>query len=297
MSNRVVNGTWWAGLLCSIVAAPLMAQTAPADDGRAATGPASQQRFQVRVMEGVLENAVSHGAQSVSNQMRMVSPDISLFSGPARARGYRLEGYGAFFAVDVPALHRSVSWSVRTLTQSNAELSRALQAIRRMVQAQADPRAKADLEQSLRLLELQVGPSYPRPPVAGAMVTAASTTPSTSSAAVDANGAETLPQSGNATDPAAADVPAVMANPSAAYTEAVQRAIVEAMLEYGSTLNLGTDEWLTVAARENADTMLAGDLSEIVTITIRLKASDLNDLRAGRLTRDEVRRRVQMREF
>src|SRR5262245_2241639 len=105
-----------------MVAAPVLAQQPVVDGGRAGGASAtSQARFQIRIMEGVLENAVQHGAQTVSTQMRIVSPDIALFSGPARARGFRLDGYGVFFAVDVPALHRSVTWSVRTLTQSNAD--------------------------------------------------------------------------------------------------------------------------------------------------------------------------------
>lgn len=248
---------------------------APVNSASAAT---SITRFPLRVMEGVLENAVQNGAVAVSTEMRRISPDVALFSGPPKARGFRLEGYGVFFAVEVPALHRSVTWSVRTLSQSSGDLTRALQSIRRIVQSQHDPRMKTELEQALRLVELQVGPSTP-PGVGSqpASVQADSHAP-----------AETE---------ASRAVPGVIANPSAAYTEAVQSALADAMLDYGATLNLGDSEWLTVAARENGDTLLAGDLTETVTITLRVRAADLHAFKAGGLTRAEARARVDVREF
>jgi hypothetical protein len=283
LNARLIAGTVFA------LAAPLAAQIpAPQQVPEAAATTdwaISQARFQIRNMEGVLENAVQRGAQSVSLEMRKVSPDIALFSGPARARGFRLDGYGVFFAVDVPALHRSVTWSMRTLSQSNADLSRALDSIRRMVQTQHDGRMKMELEQALRLVELQVGPTTRAPALAGPLVARSARAAADSAPESAAAGGEP------------AGTSAVVANPSAAYTQAVQRALVDAMLDYGSTLSLNGEEWLTVAARENSDAMLAGDLSEAVTVTLRVKASDLDGFKAGRLTRDEVRQRVDMREF
>jgi hypothetical protein len=273
------------------VASPSFAQQAPPVRARAAEAESTQAKFQMRIREGVLENAVQHGAQLVSTQMRMISPDIALFSGPARARGFRLDTYGVFFAVDVPSLHRSVSWSVRTLNQSNAEITRALQSIRRMVQNQHDARMKTELEQALRLVELQVGPPNA---LAAAEATGAMVTPS--SASLPAVAASTA-SDGAPERRAPAPLPEIVENPSAAYTEAVQRAIADAMLDYGATLRLGGDEWLTVAARENSDSMLAGDLTESVTITLRVRASDLEALKAGRMSRDEVRQRLELREF
>jgi hypothetical protein len=226
----------------------------------------------------------------VSAQIRLVSPDVALFSGPARAKGFRLDGYGLFFAVDVPALHRSLTWSVRTLTQSNGDLTRAIQSIRRMVQAQNDVRMKMELEQALRLVELQVGPPVPRAPGASRpVVTQAATAPPDGNAAT----ASRVEPDASASE----GVPAVIANPSAAYTEAVQDAIISAMIEYGSTLGLVSGEWLTVAARENSDSILAGDLSETITVTLRVRVSDLEAYKTGALTRDDVYRRVEVAQF
>jgi hypothetical protein len=288
----------------AMMAAPALGQPAadmaPASAAAPqASAPATQQRFQLRVMEGVLQNAVQQGAQSLNQQLREVSPDISLFSGPARARGFRLEGYGTLFAVDVPTLHRSITWSVRTLTQSRGDLVRALQTIRRMVQAQHDASVRSELERSLRLLEVQVGPPYARPPARPGTVVASSAAPLGDDPPAAVPGAP--PVSTAAEEPSAAapplEPPAVVLDPSAAYTDAVKAAIVEAMLEYGATLGLAGDEWLTVAARENGDGILAGDLAETVTITLRVRASDLEALKAGRLTREDARRRVEVREF
>jgi hypothetical protein len=281
---------WMAGAAV-LLAAPLLAQ--PVAPDAAAVAPAlTQARFQIRVMEGVLETAVQQGAQAVSTQMRNVSPDIALFSGPARARGFRLDGYGVFFAVDVPVLHRSVTWSVRTLSQSNADVTRAIQAIRRMVQAQNDARMKTELERALKLVELQVGPPALR--AAASSVTAEQA----DTADIPPPG---VPPRDVAPPPAsAADEtmpPPVITNPDAAYTAAVEDALIDAMLTYGPTLTLAPDEWLTVAARENADSILAGDLTETVTITLRVRAVDLDALKAGRLERADLRRRVEVRPF
>jgi hypothetical protein len=269
----------------ALAAAPAIAQQAAVvETPRAAASPAatSEARFKIRIMEGVLEGAVQHGAQNVNSQLRAVSPEVALFSGPARARGYRLDGYGVFFAVDVPGLLRSFTWTVRTLTQSNADLSRALQSIRRMVQSQDDARMKTELEQALRLVELQVGPTLPR---------AARTS---EAASADARGRLAMEA---ADTQEMAQPPPVIANPHAVYTSAVQDALVDAMLEHGDSLKIGTEEWLTVAARENSDTMLAGDLTETATITLRVKGSDLEALKTGRATRDEVRGRVEVKQF
>jgi hypothetical protein len=156
-----------------------------------------------------------------------------------------------------------------------------------MVQTQNDSRMKTELEQALRLVEVQVGPPGMRTPaVTGAMMTEAS-----------GRQAPDNTLAPPAAPPMSAETSAIMSNPSEAYTDAVQRALVDAMLDYGHTLGLSGEEWLTVAARENSDAMLAGDLTDSVTITLRVKASDLEALKAGRLSRDEVRQRVEVNAF
>ena len=76
-------------------------------------------------------------------------------------------------------------------------------------------------------------------------------------------------------------------------------AIVDSMLDYGGPLQIGGDEWLTVAARDyEGQRSLAPDAPyDLVTIVMRIKGSDLQAFRAGRLTREEARKRVEQREF
>jgi hypothetical protein len=53
---------------------------------------ATDARYKVRVMEGVLEKSVQQAALRLNEQLQRVSPDLIQLAGAAHARGYRLEG-------------------------------------------------------------------------------------------------------------------------------------------------------------------------------------------------------------
>lgn len=231
----------------------------------------ARESYQLRMMEGVLERAVQHGAQLVSAEVRQVSPDLLLFSGPARARGYKLENYGAFFSVDVPAVRRSLVWSVRTLAGTRVEMVRAIDSLRRVVESQPNAQAKAELERALKLVELQVGPVVPEPDGAPHEST------------------RTVLRVPTASEP--------LADPGAVYEREVKLALTDAMLDYGPPLGIGADEWLTIAARDDDERSLGGEVGETVTVVLRIRGSDLAAFRAGRLSRDEARQRVDVKEF
>jgi hypothetical protein len=91
---------------------------------------------------------------------------------------------------------------------------------------------------------------------------------------------------------------ALLNDPSDAYTDEVKAAVIDAMIENSGPLLLGDDEWLTVAARDNAPTapFLSGG-PDVVTLVLRVKGSDLNAFRAGRLTLEQVRAQVHIGEF
>jgi hypothetical protein len=75
---------------------------------------------------------------------------------------------------------------------------------------------------------------------------------------------------------------------------------VDAMIDYAPPMLLGADDWLTVAARDNEprDNLAPQDpYEEVVTILLRIKGADLAAYRAGKIDRDEAKRRVQIREF
>ena len=84
------------------------------------------------------------------------------------------------------------------------------------------------------------------------------------------------------------------------YTEEVQRALIDAMIDFSAPMTIGADEWLTVAARDNErrDTLAPQDPhEEVVTVLLRIKGSDLKEYRAGRIDKVEARKRVRLGEF
>jgi hypothetical protein len=91
----------------------------------------------------------------------------------------------------------------------------------------------------------------------------------------------------------------VLENPAEGYTREVKSALIDAMIENSGPLTLGPDEWLTVAARDNVprDPLVPGDTADFSTLIFRLKGSDLAAFRAGRLTLEEARQKVEVREY
>ncbi len=235
-------------------------------------------RYNVSIMEGVLERAVREGAAGLIRQIRAVSPDMLVVTGAPRARGFRLDGYGVFFDIDVPALRRSVAWSLRTmLDQNGMPLATAMQQLRTYVRSVSDPAMKRSLEQALRRIELQVGPAPTLPEGAGGVTRAAGVT------AAAAPG-QTLPLDA-----------AWVLDPAEAYTEAVKNALIEAMLHHSSPMDLGPDEWLTVAARDNEPGDRQNPADDVSTIVLRIKGGDIKAFRAGTVTLDEAKRKVEVK--
>jgi hypothetical protein len=86
-------------------------------------------------------------------------------------------------------------------------------------------------------------------------------------------------------------------DPNALYTETVKNALIDAMLDHGGPIGIGGDEWLTIAAKDAEGPLSPNEPYDAATIVLRIKGSDLSAFRADRLTRDEARRRVEVREF
>ncbi len=89
--------------------------------------------------------------------------------------------------------------------------------------------------------------------------------------------------------------PEPMLDANAIYTEAVQQNLVSAMLDL--RIDLLPDEWLTVAARDGAGPIGPGQIYETITMVLRVKGSDVADFRAGRISIEELRKKVEVREF
>ena len=96
----------------------------------------------------------------------------------------------------------------------------------------------------------------------------------------------------------APELPAeAMADPSVAYEDEVKQALADAMLDYAGSLPLPTAEWVTVAARDAGYMAFPDAVSDMVTVTLSVRVADLVDFRAQRLTRDQARTRVVVKEF
>jgi hypothetical protein len=203
-----------------------------------------------------------------------------------------------FFDIEVPVLRRSVAWSLRTMMDANGmAATTALQQFKAHVDSLQDPRLKADLQQALKRIELQVGPvQSPHPRSGPAPAVAPRGT-------VTALEAEEPPAAMTAAPPPAPQLTpadeALLTNPSEVYEKEVIAALIDAMLDYSAPIGVGPDEWLTVAARDNEhrDRLMPGDSYDLMTIVLRIKGSDLTAFRTERITRDEARKRVEVREF
>ena len=245
-------------------------------------------RQKISMMESVLESAVVNGADSLLRAVRTVMPpDALMLTGAPSARGFRLEGYGVFFDVEVPTFRRSMAWTLRQMVdESGLGAGAAVNQLKAYIATVQDPRQRTNLDRALRRLELQVGPVGPVGPVqqdAAARTVGASTV---SAAATIA--------------PAAPPVdPAVVDDPNGAYTREVSAAIIDAMIENSGPLPVGENEWLTVAARDNMrpDRLVPGDTSNISSIVFRIKGVDLAAYRAGKMTLEQTRTHVEVKQF
>ena len=250
--------------------ASALAQAPPPTPARSANEQDQlENRYQTALMETALELAVQRGAHAITRTMQGIGPEVMLISSQPQARGIRLEDYGYFFSVDVPMLKRSLMWTMRELTRPDPSLNNSLAELKRYVSTVADRNQRGSLEQALKRLETEVAP--------GANTNSAPSGPAESVAAERASSA------------AGAD------DPDAAYTDAVKRALMNAMLE--TSLAIGPDEWLTVAARDASGRLMPGQIYDGITVTLRVRGSDLAAFRAGRLTREEARAKVDVREF
>jgi len=242
------------GLIAAVVT--LWAASAGAQAPKSAEAEQIKQRQRISLMEGVLERAVANGADNLLRQVKHVMPDVPMLTGAPRVRGFRLDGYGVFFDVEVPALRLPLSWTLRYVADANLlAVNATLAQLRAMAIEQPAPERER-LEILLRQMEARN---------------------TSSSAQVD---------------------PAVVRDPNEAYTRAVKEALVDAMLESSGPLNLGPDEWLTVAARDNVpnDPLVPGDSTDLKAVIFKIKGSDLAAFRSGQLTLEQVRPRVKAEE-
>ena len=263
----------------------------------AASAPASAQtdemqlkeaRYQIGQIERLLEGAVEFAATVFRDRLHVLMPADMLLTENARARGFRLDGYGVFFDVEVPSLQGTLAWSFRTLDQNALGLDSALRTLRTFIERSATN--DVNLEQALRRVELQVGPVTP--PAGDPIRTGTAARTATGTAA-------STPDQPDQVDAATAAVrETILDDPNEAWRAQVRDALMDTMLEHSRGLSIGGSEMLTVAARGiNEEPRLGPPDTEARTVVITLRGADLTAFLAGQISRDEARKRVEVRVF
>jgi hypothetical protein len=284
--------SWMVGGLVvagAVVHADIAAAQAPQERAAAGAQQAAldqmrqlkESRYQIGQIERLLEGAVEHGATVIRDRLVAIMPADMLLTENARARGFRLDGYGVFFDVEVPSLEGTLPWSFRTLDQNALGVDNALQTLRTFIQSSATN--DVALRQALERIELQLTPATVN------VATQAGQASPTRTA-----NAQSAPVALNSAVP---DDP-ILANPNESYRAAIRTALIEAMLEHTRGLNLGPDEWLTVAARSSDDRpRLAPADTEGQTNILSIRGSDLAAFLAGQMSLEEAVKRVDIRVF
>jgi len=269
------------GAVVVTAAGPAFAQSSAA--AARAEAAQKQSRYQIGQMERLLEGAVEHGLNMVKDRLQTLAqtPADLLVSDNAHVRGFRLEGYGMFFDVSVPSFNASLTWSLRTLDQNDLGLDSALKTIQNYVKNSGD----LNLEQAYKRVELQVNPAVLTRATAAAPASARTATGSAASTQ-------------DALAPAAPPDP-ILTDPDEVYRTEVTNALKDAMLDHSSSLAIGANEWLTIAAKGNEGDRprLAPADTDSRTRIIRLRGSDLAAYLARQITREEALERIEVRIF
>jgi hypothetical protein len=85
--------------------------------------------------------------------------------------------------------------------------------------------------------------------------------------------------------------------PREIYQTEITTALINAILDYTGPMRVAPGEWLTVAARESVRFVPGDPNDTAITISLRIKGSDLEALRDRKITRDEGRTRVELKHY
>jgi hypothetical protein len=299
-----------------MVAASVSAQAPPAP--QPSTPPAvarqmdrSNLRRHIYTMEGVLVRAVDYGVKDLNRKLRSAMPEIMALSGEPQARGVYLEGYGIYFDVAVPVLNQVMMWTLRTMLGPDDTLVTAIAQLKSYVQqTEKNPATRAALENSLARLEVQLGPQgapgqdafMPLRQAPGTAGSPAIAPAVPASAAAPSTGSAPASPASRAASELKLDRRALQ-DPNTLnrfYTESVQNALIEAILDHAMATAIRPDEFLTIAARDNMqrDSLAPMDpYEEVVTVLLRVRGANLAAYRTGQIDRDELRRRIEVLEF
>jgi hypothetical protein len=309
--GRTARSIVVVAVLVVALAAPAAAQTATPPAG---TPPAvaqmdrSKLRRYIYTMEGALARAVEFGAKDLNRKIRSAMPEIMALSGEPQARGVYLEGYGIYFDVAVPVLNQVMIASWGRMLGPDDGVVTALLALKSYVKNEKNPATRASIQAELDRLEMQLGPlasnvdpfapaMRPTPGTSSAPLVAPNTSLS-APAAAPAGSAPALPPIGEPRFDRKyfQDLNAI----NRAYTESVQNALIDTLIDQALPTAVKPEEFLTIAARDNMQRDALAPLDpweEVVTILLRVRGSDLAAYRAGRISADELRKLIEVKEF
>jgi len=243
MKEQIVSRRVLSLCVALLVAVPLGA-TAVDAPGSGATAP----DVQVQTFEGILQNAVKHGAELLAQKVADAAPgvQIQLTSSDPEAKGFSMptpEG-GYFFVVIIPGVRGIVSYLV-----------------------QQNPRP---------------GNARPFSPRAGTQPVGSQMTPNADPMTVSPTIAD-----GGPTDPL---------DPNLEYSKAVANALIDAVIDNSGGLPLRETEWLTVAAIDGVATPGVINNAFGHTLYISVKGSDLAQFRQQKISRDDLRKLVNVKQ-
>jgi len=247
-----------------------MAQVTPAEAEQI------HQRQTIATMEGVLQQAVVHGADLMYAQFKNIFQDRPRLGSQPRVNGFTLPGYGTVFTVDVPMVQLPLLWEVfvRDAEYQNALLQ--LQQMRRQWSSMSPGRERDQLLEAINRGERQLGMG---------------TLPGADERRNGPNGVPAVP--------AGVARPIVELkdadDPTAVYSREVKEALIDAMLTHSQQLSIRPDEWLTIMAmaRETNNSAPGASVDTSRGI-IRIKGSVLSAFRAGTITKEEARKQVEV---
>jgi len=259
--------------------------------------PSDQRLREVKFMEDLLASAVKSGASDLAYQIRQVDPDSLIAVSAPHVRGIALDGYGVVFDVDVPLMNLAIVTMLRqnVVNDLRDQIHEIDQYLARATNA--DDVQRLTLQQRLLTAQLQMMAPTPAVDPRALGNTVLDTRAASGLAAPVAN-----PQPPGTVGAASTDdiapVPRIETkDTNKLYSDAVKNALINAMLDHSAALHLGDDEWLTVAARDNSGPTMNGALDQKSGIILRIKGSDLTAFQRSQLTRDEVLKRLEIREW
>jgi len=247
-----------------LVALALMVTAASTPHAQQPAPESQKLRKQILLMEGLLARAGAVAAQTIGSQLQELEPGLTVLIGQPRARGFIMDGYGIFFHVEVPALNGTIVWS-QMLQQREMQIGNALSNLKRALEDMPDGPSRQQAQQAVSILNRQAGPVQARLTASGA--------------AVKAQTVETAVLT--------------MRDPNEAYKQEVKLELIDAILHHSLQLNVAPESWLHVGAHM-AETPQG---QRGATLMIRVKGSDLAIFAADPARRDEIRGKIEVREY